>query len=72
MNSPPQRVNIDISKATDILCEKCQAPYFMEVMRLKRLSMFVSPTGKEEIIPIQSLLCVSCGAEFGAKSDDNS
>lgn len=72
MNVQQQRVNIDLSKTTDILCEKCQCPHFMEVMRLKRLSMLISPTGKEEIIPIQTLLCVGCGAEFGAKSDDNS
>ena len=61
---PQQRVNIDISKATDILCPECSEPYFMDVMRLKRLSMFVSPTGREEIINIQTLLCVKCGAEY--------
>jgi hypothetical protein len=62
--SLPQQVNIDISKATDILCPSCQQPYFMEAMRLKRLSIFVSPTGREEIINIQTLLCVGCGAEY--------
>lgn len=61
---PQQRVNIDISKATDILCPKCQEPFFIDVMRLKRLSIFVSPTGREEIINIQTLLCAGCGAEY--------
>ena len=62
--SQPQRVNVDISKATDILCTGCQSPYFMEVMRLKRLSAFISPTGREEIINIPVLLCTECGVEW--------
>jgi len=64
---PPQRVNIDISKATDVLCTSCGKPYFMEVIRLKRLSAFVSPTGREEMINIPALLCVECGAEYEVK-----
>jgi hypothetical protein len=59
----PQRVNIDISKATDILCTSCKEPYFLEVIRLKRLSAFISPTGREEIINMPALLCAKCGAE---------
>lgn len=67
---PPQqqqRVNIDISKATDILCAECSAPYFIQVIRLKRLSAFVSPTGREEMINLPALLCAKCGAEYEVK-----
>jgi hypothetical protein len=69
--SPPQpqqqRVSVDISKATDILCENCKDPYFLEVMRLKRLSAFISPTGREEILNLPTLLCAKCGTEYEAK-----
>ena len=62
---PQQTVNVDLSKADDILCQRCGAPYFMEGMRLKRLSMLLSPTGKEEMINVQVLLCMKCGLEYG-------
>lgn len=61
----PQPINVDISQATDIVCERCQAPYFMEGMRIKKLSRFVSPTGQDEMINIQVLLCMACGLEMG-------
>lgn len=64
MNGQQQRVNIDISQASDVVCDNCQSPYFMEVMRVKRLSMLVSPTGREEMINIPVLVCANCGTEI--------
>jgi len=59
-----QRVNVDISQAKDVVCEKCENPYFMEVTRIKKLSILVSPTGREEKISIPVLLCANCGTEI--------
>lgn len=60
-----QQINVDISQAEDVLCPQCGQPYFMEGMRIKKLSRFLSPTGKEEMINMQVLLCMSCGFELG-------
>jgi len=60
-----QRVNVDISQATDVFCIGCEGSYFMEGMRIKRLSAILSPTGKEEMINVQVLLCMGCGLEMG-------
>lgn len=60
-----QTVNIDISQAEDVTCVACGSPYFLEGTRIKRLSVFLSPTGKEEMINLQTLLCMSCGHEMG-------
>lgn len=59
-----QTVNVDISQADDIMCEKCECPYFTDVIRIKKLSMLLSPTGREEIINLQTLVCAGCGHEF--------
>jgi len=57
-----QKINIDISKADDITCEKCENLYFTPVVMVKRLSALLSPTGKEVKIPVQVLQCTSCNA----------
>lgn len=62
-----QQVQVDISKAEDVLCPNCGGPYFMEMIRLKKLSIILSPTGREEMINVQVLACANCGTEFGGK-----
>jgi len=63
----PQRqtINVDLSKAEDVVCLQCGGPYFMEGIRIKKLSMLLSPTGREEMANMQVLLCMQCGLEMG-------
>ena len=51
---PPMapQMNVDLSKAEDVVCEKCGNYTFEQVMLMKRMSAIVSPTGKEAIVPI--------------------
>ena len=53
--------NIDMTHATDIICEKCQGRGFKQTMMLKRLSALVSPSGQEAIIPVMAFACDTCG-----------
>ena len=53
--------NIDLTHATDIICEKCEGKGFRQTMMLKKLSSLVSPTGQEAIIPVAAFACDSCG-----------
>jgi predicted nucleic acid-binding Zn ribbon protein len=60
---PPQqpKVNVDLSDAEDVTCERCNNYTFEEVMLMKKISALVSPTGKEAIVPIPTFACNACG-----------
>lgn len=62
-NLPPQapQVNVDLSKATDVVCDRCGNATFQEVVLMKHLSAIVSPTGKAGNVPIPTFACVACG-----------
>tara|TARA_Y100000310_G_C20621710_1_gene783687 strand:+ start:539 stop:787 length:249 start_codon:yes stop_codon:yes gene_type:complete len=62
INAPPQQhAQVDLTHATDIVCDGCQNTVFQLGCFIKRLSEVVSPTGKEMIVPVQTLQCTSCG-----------
>ena len=59
----PQGLNLNIKPEDlkDIVCEQCGGRYFRQVNSFKRLSALLSPTGKEQIIPVPSFRCDDCG-----------
>ena len=63
MDNQP-KMNIDINKAADFKCENCENLYFQPVIRLKRISPLMSPTGKEAIYPVQVMSCTKCNEIF--------
>jgi len=61
-NQPPRaNINVKLSDLTDISCEECESKYFRPVTLIKRLSPIVSPTGIEQMIPVQVFRCDECG-----------
>jgi len=58
---PQAKINLKLEDLTDITCEECGSKYFKPVMMMKRVSPLVSPTGKEQLMPIQILRCDDCG-----------
>jgi hypothetical protein len=60
MQQTEQNINIDLSTADDIKCDKCENLYFSPVVLIKRISPLVSPTGNEMMAPIQTFQCTSC------------
>jgi len=58
MNTQP--VNINPSDLEDILCEKCESQCFEPTYLFKKLSAVLSPTGQENIIPMQLYRCAEC------------
>lgn len=54
-------VNIRPEDLKDIVCENCNGKYFRPVNAFKRISAIVSPTGKEQIIPVPTFRCDDCG-----------
>jgi hypothetical protein len=55
------QMNVDLSKADDVVCERCGNYTFNDVMLMKRMSALISPTGKEAIVPIPTFACNACG-----------
>jgi uncharacterized Zn finger protein len=56
-----QQMRIDLSQATDIVCEECGNPYFREVMMIKKVSKLLLASDKDQIFPIPVLQCSNCG-----------
>ena len=54
-------INIKPEDLKDIVCEQCGGKYFRQVNAFKRLSALLSPTGKEQIVPVPSFRCDDCG-----------
>ena len=71
-NTPPKsEIKIDAAKLKDIICEECGGKIFRQASMFKRLSALISPTGKEQIVPIPVFRCDDCGhinKEFLPKS----
>ena len=59
---PKAQVQLDMSEADTITCEKCGNAPFIQAFFLKKISALVSPTGKEAIVPMQVFSCGNCGS----------
>ena len=61
-NDPSQKkVQLKPEDLKDIVCENCGCKYFRQVNAFKRISALVSPTGKEQIMPVPTFRCDDCG-----------
>ena len=58
---PQQQVQVDLSDADTMKCQKCENSIFIQGYVIKKISAIVSPTGKEVIAPIQVFNCGNCG-----------
>ena len=60
--TPPRTgLNVSPSDMKDIKCENCGCQFFRQVHAFKRVSALVSPTGKEQIVPVPTFRCDECG-----------
>ena len=60
-DQPKAQIKINASDLEDILCENCEGKVFKEASMFKKLSALISPTGKEQIVPIPVFRCDDCG-----------
>ena len=60
---PPSgaQINVKASDLKDIVCDNCGCKFFRHVQSFKRLSALISPSGKEQIVPIPIYRCDECG-----------
>jgi len=60
--APPEaNINIKPEDLDNIVCESCEGRFFRQIHAFKRLSALISPTGKEQIVPVPSFRCDDCG-----------
>ena len=53
---------IDITDADDVGCKECNGVYFTQLVRIKKVSAIMSPTGQDVVFPVQIVKCDRCGA----------
>ena len=53
--------NVDLTKATQMKCEKCEGSTFKQTLLISKMSALVSPSGQETIIPTAVFACEKCG-----------
>ena len=71
---PGAQINVKLEDLKDIICENCSGKYFRAVHAFKRLSALISPSGKEQIVPVPTYRCDDCGninEEFQLKLEKN-
>jgi len=56
-----QQVHVDMTQTTEVKCENCGCDKFEQVIKMRRLSAILSPTGKEALIPMPVFACKNCG-----------
>jgi len=61
MEKPELKITPEIIKQCKTLTCDCGGLLFKEGMVFKRLSQFISPSGKDEIFPITVVICEKCG-----------
>lgn len=62
MNSPyaPTKITEELLKKSEMLKCQCGGMIFRHSYVFKKISMIISPTGKEELMPIEVMVCEKC------------
>lgn len=77
-NKNQQQVTINLEKIPDLECweiksapgaallqnndERCHAKEFVKTYSMKKISAIVSPNGREQVVMIEYVKCIVCGA----------
>jgi|19_taG_2_1085344.scaffolds.fasta_scaffold73816_2 hypothetical protein len=65
------QINLNLNDADDMKCPKCENLFFKPLLRIKKVSALLSPTGQETIVPVQILACSDCNAIINDLKDLN-
>ena len=58
---PGANFNIDFNQTTPEVCAECGHDTFVQVLKFRKLSALLSPSGEETLIPLQTFACAKCG-----------
>lgn len=60
MNQEKMGLNISLDKTTPVICDACENDTFVQVLKLRTASKFLTGTEQDALIPIQTFACVKC------------
>lgn len=61
MQNEQPRLNIDLTKTQEIVCDKCSGKVFQEGLMLRKASKFLAGTTQDALIPLPVFSCSACG-----------
>jgi uncharacterized Zn finger protein len=61
MQQEQPRLNIDLNKTQEVVCEVCGGKVFQEGLMLRKASKFLTGTTQDALIPLPVFSCSSCG-----------
>ena len=53
-------LNVNLSDAEEVVCEKCGSKVFQEKMMIRKLSKFMTGSDRDSITPIPVIVCAEC------------
>ena len=56
-----QNMNVDIDSTIEIVCDDCGHNVFTPAFFLRKVSRFMSPDGKDRLLPLDTMACNKCG-----------
>jgi len=56
-----QQMNVDIDSTIEIVCDECGHNVFKPAFFLRKVSRFISPDGKDRLLPLDTMACNNCG-----------
>jgi len=59
-NLDNQQMKVDLRSADTMVCPDCDKDHFVPRFVIKKVSKIVSPTGKEQYIPLRVYVCANC------------
>jgi len=54
-------MNVDIDSTIEIVCDDCGHNVFKPAFFLRKVSRFISPDGKDRLLPLDTMACNKCG-----------
>ena len=60
MENSETKLRVDLSQAPWLECSEKNKLFESRIL-FKRISPIISPTGKEEMIPLEVIVCTKCG-----------
>ena len=61
MQQEQPRLNIDLTKTAEVVCDKCSGKVFQEGLMLRKASKFLTGTMQDALIPLPVFSCAACG-----------
>jgi len=59
-NAQGQPIRVDVQDLPSLTCSSCGSAMWQQAFVVKRISPIQSPTGKEELVTVPVLVCVTC------------